>query len=89
MKVLFFISLIIYSMSYFTNPVIDRDAPDPGILYFKGSYYVVVTGGNGKGGIYTLRKSDDLVNWVDLGCVFSDSTKPSWAKGDVRNEIIK
>ncbi len=67
------------------NPVINTDAPDPGILYFQGSFYVAVTGGNGPDDKthYPIRKSVDLVNWEDVGFILTEENKPSWAIGDV------
>lgn len=63
----------------FTNPVLDTDCPDPGVLRVDGAYYMVCTSG-GPG--YPIRSSPDLVHWTFQGTVFNEQTKPSWAQGD-------
>jgi len=65
----------------FTNPVVNTDAPDPGVLYYNGLWYMVSTGCNG-GSCYPIRRSKDLAHWEHIGYVLGDSTKPSWAVGD-------
>jgi len=65
----------------FQNPVVNTDAPDPGVLYYKGYWYMVTTGCAGSN-CYPIRRSKDLAHWTQIGFVFSASTKPSWAVGD-------
>lgn len=72
------LSFVVIS-SNFTNPVVDVDAPDPGIFFFENFYYIVNTGTDGKGGYYPIRKSQDLVHWELIGTVFNETTKPSYA----------
>ena len=45
----------------FTNPVIERDWPDPTIWESGGRYYSVATG------MQTILSSTDLVHWTDTG----------------------
>lgn len=66
----------------FMNPVIDSDAPDPGIIYYNGYYYVVYTKWNDEG-YYPIRRSPDLMHWTQIGYVFNSTTKPSWSTNDV------
>lgn len=60
--------------------------PDPGVLYFKGTYYAFGTTGNDRtadGRVFRLLKSTDLVNWVDRGGAleppFEDRDVHYWA----------
>lgn len=53
------------SGTFFSNPVIARDAPDPTVMKGDdGSYYLFGTGGY-------AYSSKDLVNWSSLGFVFA------------------
>ena len=47
----------------YTNPVIDRDLPDPGVLWADGAYWMIHTSGGPKTG-WPLYKSPDLVHWT-------------------------
>src|SRR5213075_1122009 len=49
------------SRSTFTNPVLNRDFPDPFVLKVGDTYYAYATNGNGKQ-VQTLT-SKDLVHW--------------------------
>lgn len=56
----------------FTNPVINRDAPDPSILLDKsGFFYLYATGGG-------VWRSRDMVSWTAFGNVFNGGKRPSW-----------
>ena len=46
----------------FTNPVLDRDFPDPFVLQADGTYYAYATNGNGKQ--VQTATSKDLVHWA-------------------------
>lgn len=74
--------LLTCSFCYFTNPVINADSPDPGVLYYNGYYYLVGTNSNSQG-LYVIRKSRDLVDWKEVGVVFTNDDKPKWADGSV------
>src|SRR5439155_8721279 len=50
------------SRATFTNPVFDRDFPDPFVLKAGDTYYAYATNGNGKQ-VQTLT-SKDLVHWA-------------------------
>jgi len=71
----------VLGVATFQNPVVNSDCPDPGVLFYKGYWYMVTTGCPG-GGCYPIRRSKDLAHWEQIGHVFSDSTKPSWAVKD-------
>ena len=47
----------------YTNPVLDRDLPDPGALWADGAYWTVHTTGGPDTG-WPLYKSPDLVHWT-------------------------
>jgi len=65
----------------FQNPVVNTDAPDPGVLFYNGLWYMVTTGCSGSS-CYPIRRSKDLAHWDQIGFVFGESTLPSWAVGD-------
>lgn len=82
MKKLVLILLLSYTLSYFTNPVIYADSPDPGILFYNNYYYVVGTNSNYLG-LFVIRRSSDLVNWQEIGVVFTNDDRPRWADNSV------
>jgi beta-xylosidase len=57
---------------------VNTDAPDPGVLLYKGVYYVVTTSGNAAAA-FPIRTSTDLVNWTFRGFVFPEGKLPAWA----------
>lgn len=59
----------------FSNPVIDVNCPDPGVVYDGKQYVMACTG-------LTLHTSADLVHWTSAGSIFTSMTRPSWATGD-------
>ena len=64
----------------YTNPVIDRDFPDPAIIRASdGLYYVYATQTNEEGPWINIQvaRSRDLVSWERLGDALP--AKPSWA----------
>jgi len=68
----------------YTNPVVAANTPDPGVLYYNGTYYSVTTGWDSTNA-YPIRKSTDLVNWTQIGYIFPDyknNKNPSWASTD-------
>ena len=58
--------------THYTNPVIEKDAPDPSIIRAdNGVYYLYATG-------EVIYKSKDLVNWDYVGKVFQGVPRPSF-----------
>lgn len=61
----------------YTNPVYAGSMPDPFVLRHRGVYYAFgTTGGERKadGRIFTLLRSNDLVNWRELGGALTEPT---------------
>ena len=59
--------------TFFSNPIIATDAPDPSIIDGEdGYYYLFGTGGN-------VFRSRDCVNWTKLGFAFEKA--PSFVPG--------
>lgn len=65
----------------YTNPVLPRDCPDPGVLRVGDGYVMTCTSGN-SGAAFPLFTSPDLVRWAPAGHVFPEGTRPAWATGD-------
>ncbi|HEX8290801.1 MAG TPA: glycoside hydrolase family 43 protein [Pyrinomonadaceae bacterium] len=66
-----------YAQKTYTNPVYAGSMPDPFVLRHRGVYYAFgTTGGERKpdGRIFTLLRSDDLVNWRELGGALAEPT---------------
>jgi len=61
--------------TWFDNPVIDSNFPDPGAVYANGSYYAFATNGDGRN--VQAARSSDLVHWVTQYDALP--TLPSWA----------
>ena len=59
----------------FTNPVLDRDFPDPDVLKVGDNYYAYATNGNGRN--IQSAQSTDLVHWKVLGEALTKL--PAWA----------
>ena len=66
----------------FTNPVIDRDAPDPTVIRGEGgTFYAYSTQRDGNVPIY---KSADMVNWEYIGGAFPKDGVPRFVpKGGI------
>ncbi|MCA1653119.1 MAG: glycoside hydrolase family 43 protein [Sphingomicrobium sp.] len=66
----------------YSNPVINRDFPDPSVIRASDGFYYVYatqsTGDDGKWRNIQAARSSDLVHWTDLGDVLP--SKPSWAR---------
>ena len=70
-------------VSYYSNPVVASDAPDPSVIRADdGTYYLYATG---KG--YSIFRSTDLVNWERVGTAFDDDTWPSAIRNDRRGAL--
>jgi arabinan endo-1,5-alpha-L-arabinosidase len=66
-----------YAPKTYTNPVYKGSMPDPFVLRHRGVYYAFgTTGGERKadGRIFTLLRSNDLVNWRELGGALAEPT---------------
>lgn len=65
----------------YTNPIIDLDRPDPGILFADGAYWMThTTGGPGYG--WPLWKSTNGVNWSYEKDLLTPNNKRSWMNGN-------
>lgn len=74
--------------STYTNPIINSNHPDPGVLALPdGSGYAVVTTSNyatnGVDPAFPILFSSDLVNWDLTTYVFTKNGWPSWCKDDM------
>ena len=70
-------------LNVYTNPVLNLDFPDPTVIKAPdGLYYAYATNNtvNGKLINIQVRKSQNLVDWEDLGDALPQ--KPSWANKD-------
>jgi len=72
------------SAQRFNNPVLEgADYPDPGVLYYNGTYYAVTTSNNySKVEKYPIHSSKDLQNWKFEGYIFDESNFPVWSRVD-------
>jgi len=59
----------------YTNPVWNKDFPDPFVLPYKGKFYAYATETGGHKG-FQVMESPDLVNWTHKGVAF----KPDWSE---------
>ena len=63
----------------YTNPVIDRDAPDPTVIRGKdGVFYAYATWRDRNVPVY---KSTDMINWEYVGGVFEQGKVPMYVNG--------
>ena len=81
-KILFFgfgvflvLQLVAQEKSYFMNPVIRGDIPDPSIIRIDDTYYATGTSSEWAP-FYPVFASKDMVNWKQVGHIFSK--QPSW-----------
>ena len=52
---------------YYTNPLVDSNHPDPGVLkLLDNSGYVAVSTGVYSDGIFPILYSEDMVHWIDV-----------------------
>ncbi len=59
--------------SYFTNPVIRGDVPDPSVIRIENTYYATGTSSEWAP-FYPMFTSKDLVNWKQVGHRFYQAT---------------
>jgi beta-xylosidase len=73
-------------IGFFTNPLVQADWPDPGILAVKDKsenkiiYYLVSTGGT-----FPIKRSTNLIQWQPTGAELMPEGKPAWAPDGLRN----
>ena len=68
---------ILYPPKTYTNPVYTGSMPDPFVLRHQGIYYAFGTTGSERkadGRIYTVLRSDNLVDWQELGGALTPPT---------------
>ena len=68
--------------STFTNPVVNSDHPDPGVLRLADGSFVAVTTSNDASNSFPILTSPDLVNWQERGYVFPEGKQPEWTVSD-------
>eukprot|EP00043_Microstomoeca_roanoka_P007610 m.73448 g.73448 ORF g.73448 m.73448 type:complete len:341 (+) comp13893_c0_seq3:255-1277(+) len=70
-------------LSTYTNPVINANHPDPGVLFYDGKFYAATTSGDNPDA-FPIMVSTDLVNWSLAAYVFpaNSTTRPRWAVSD-------
>lgn len=79
MKKLFCTSLIIafavsvMAQDYYSNPVIDKDFPDPTVVEVDGKYYAYATGRQ-----VPVFVSDNMVDWESAGNAFTREGRPNF-----------
>jgi len=70
---------ISHNSNTYANPVIHGDFPDPSIIRVGDMYYAAGTSCD-FGPNYPLYESTDLINWNQIGAVFSEP--PAWTSDD-------
>ncbi len=68
-----------YSAAY-TNPTLDKDRPDPGVLFDGGYYWMVHTSGGPSSG-WPLLKSRDMIHWTSVGNLLASTNRQPWMNG--------
>jgi beta-xylosidase len=63
------------------NPV-KTNCADPSVMKDGATYYLTCTGGDGKGNLYPIYASTDLLSWDRVGQVFAKGQVPTWADGN-------
>jgi GH43 family beta-xylosidase len=51
----------------YLNPVYPHSFPDPFVLKFRGEYFAYCTGYAPDGNVFSILRSNDLVNWHEVG----------------------
>ncbi len=65
--------------SFYSNPVIGGDLPDPSIIRVGDTYYATATT-NDFAPVYPVFESKDMVNWKQISAVFMEP--PTWTSKD-------
>lgn len=64
----------------YTNPIQNRDLPDPGVIRAEGAFWMIHTTGGPKSG-WPLYRSTDLVHWKFVKHLLEEGVnKPAWMK---------
>jgi GH43 family beta-xylosidase len=61
----------------YTNPVIDLNRADPGVLFSDGYYWKTYTTGGPNNG-WPLYRSPDLLTWTSMGNMLTTANKPAF-----------
>ncbi|HYE06868.1 MAG TPA: glycoside hydrolase family 43 protein [Planctomycetota bacterium] len=61
----------------YRNPVVAADCPDPTILRTGDWWWTATTSGD-RADAFPVRRSTDLVTWVDAGFIFPSHRRPAW-----------
>ena len=69
------LQIVAQEKSYFTNPVIRGDMPDPSMIRIDDTYYATATSSEWAP-FYPVFTSKDLINWKQTGHIFNE--QPSW-----------
>ena len=69
------LQIVAQEKSYFTNPVIRGDMPDPSMIRIDDTYYATGTSSEWAP-FYPVFTSKDLINWKQTGHIFNE--QPSW-----------
>lgn len=64
----------------YTNAVLPKSAPDPGVIQVGDQWYLTHTGRNAEG-TFPLYQSSDMVHWQEAGALFPPGQEPEWAQG--------
>ena len=82
---MFYVFLVVFVEGLqYTNPVLDTDHPDPGVLQLPdGSGYLGVLSSGNSPDTFPLIFSPDLVSWSPRGQVFPNKSWPAWAKSEM------
>ena len=67
----------------YTNPVIDFNYPDPGVLKLPDKGYAVVVSSGDATDAFPLSFSEDLIHWTPQGHVFPEGSWPIWAQSNM------
>ena len=64
-------------MPTYTNPVTDKDRPDPGVIFDGGYYWMTHTTGGPNNG-WPLYRSTDMMTWTSMGNMLTTANKPAF-----------
>lgn len=63
------------SGSFYTNPVLKQDGPDPSVIRADDGYFYMYTTGE------SIYRSKNLTSWTRVGSAFTGVTRPSFVSG--------